>query len=52
MIPISTDARAWLATGHTGMRKGYESLSLIVRETLRRNPNGGHLFCFEADAAI
>ena len=27
-------------------RKGYASLSLIVQETLRRNPNGGHLFVF------
>ena len=46
MIPVSTDARVWLVTGKTDMRKGYASLSLIVQETLRRNPNGGHLFVF------
>jgi IS66 Orf2 like protein len=43
MIPVPTDARVWLVTGCTDMRKGYASLSLIVQETLRRNPNGGHL---------
>lgn len=46
MIPVSADARVWLVTGHTDMRKGYASLALIVQETLRRNPNGGHLFVF------
>jgi len=46
MIPVPTDARVWLVTGHADMRKGYASLSLIVQETLRRNPGGGHLFVF------
>ena len=36
----------WLATGHTDMRKGFASLSLQVQEVLRRDPLGGHLFCF------
>ena len=46
MIPFSTDAHVWPLTGQTDMREGYASLSLIVQETLRRNPNGGHLFVF------
>jgi transposase len=46
MIPMAADARVWLVAGHTDMRKGYASLSLIVQETLRRNPHGGHLFVF------
>ena len=36
----------WLATGHTDMRKGFPGLSLQVQEVLRRDPLGGHLFCF------
>jgi transposase len=46
MIPIPTGVRVWLATGHTDMRKGFASLALIVQETLRRDPHGGHLFVF------
>lgn len=46
MIPIPTGVRVWLATGHTDMRKGFASLGLIVQETLKRDPNGGHLFVF------
>ena len=46
MIPVPTGARVWLATGHTDMRKGFASLSLQVQEVLRRDPLGGHLFCF------
>jgi transposase len=38
--------RVWLATGHTDMRKGFPSLALQVQEVLRRDPLGGHLFCF------
>ena len=46
MISIAPETRVWLVTGHTDMRKGYGRLSLIVQETLRHNPNGGHLFVF------
>jgi transposase len=44
MIPANT--RVWLATGHTDMRKGFDGLTLLVQETLRRDPHGGHLFVF------
>jgi transposase len=44
MIPSGT--RVWLATGHTDMRKGFNGLALLVQETLKRDPHGGHLFVF------
>ena len=46
MIPVPTGVRVWLATGHTDMRKGFDSLALLVQETLRRDPHCGHLFVF------
>jgi transposase len=46
MIPIPTSARVWLATGYTDMRRGFPSLALQVQEILKRDPLGGHLFCF------
>jgi transposase len=46
MIPVPSNVRVWLATGHTDMRKGFAGLSLLVQEVLRRDPLGGHLFCF------
>jgi transposase len=46
MIPVPSGVRVWLATGHTDMRKGFASLSLIVQETLKHDPNNGHLFVF------
>jgi transposase len=46
MIPIPTGVRVWLATGYTDMRKGFPSLALQVQEVLRKDPLGGHLFCF------
>ena len=35
MIPVPSNVRVWLATGHTDMRKGFASLSLQVQEVLR-----------------
>ncbi len=46
MIPLPSGARVWLATGHTDMRKGFDGLALLVQETLKRDPHGGHLFVF------
>jgi transposase len=46
MIPLPSGVRVWLATGHTDMRKGFASLALLVQEVLKRDPLGGHLFCF------
>ena len=46
MIPMPMGVRVWLATGHTDMRKGFDGLALIVQETLKRDPHGGHLVRF------
>jgi transposase len=46
MIPIGSGVRVWIATGHTDMRRGMNTLALMVQETLRRNPHGGDLYVF------
>ncbi|WP_339426767.1 IS66 family insertion sequence element accessory protein TnpB, partial [Pseudomonas proteolytica] len=45
-IPIPSGTQVWLATGHTDMRKGFDGLALLVQQTLKRDPHGGHLFVF------
>jgi len=51
MIPISSNARIWIATGYTDMRKGMQGLSLLVQESLGviRSPETS--LC-SADAAV
>ena len=46
MIPVPLGVKVWLATGHTDMRKGFASLALLAQEVLKRDPLGGHVFCF------
>lgn len=46
MIPAPSGVKVWLAIGYTDMRRGFPGLSLMVQETLRRDPHSGHLFCF------
>lgn len=46
MITVGTGVRVWLATGHTDMRKGFGSLTLLVQETLKRDPHAGDLYVF------
>lgn len=46
MIPFPSGTRVWLATGHTDMRRGMNGLALQVREVLKRDPYGGHVFVF------
>jgi len=46
MIPIRPGVKVWIATGHTDMRRGMNSLSLQVQEVLKRDPHGGDLFVF------
>jgi transposase len=46
-VPTTTATgavRVWLATGHTDMRRGCLGLALLVQETLKTDPHGGHLF--------
>jgi transposase len=46
MIPVSSGIRVWLATGHTDMRRGMNSLALLVQEGLKHDPHGGDLYVF------
>ncbi len=46
LITVPAGVRIHLALGATDMRKGLESLSLLVQEVLRQDPFGGHLFIF------
>jgi transposase len=46
MIPIPSGVRVWIATGHTDMRCGMNSLALLVQEAFTRNPHGGDLYVF------
>ncbi|WP_143078316.1 IS66 family insertion sequence element accessory protein TnpB, partial [Devosia psychrophila] len=38
MIPVRSDVRVWLASGHTDMRKGMGGLARLVQEGLGRDP--------------
>src|SRR3979411_3417133 len=46
MIPVPTGVRIWVATGYTDMRKGMQGLSLLVQESLGRDPFAGDVFVF------
>ena len=46
MIPIASGVRVWIATGHTDMRRGMNSLGLLVQEAFKRDPHGGDLYVF------
>jgi transposase len=46
MIPVASGVRVWIATGHTDMRRGMNTLALQVQEALKRDPNGGDLYVF------
>ena len=46
MIPVRSDVRVWLASGHTDMRKGMSGLARLVQEGLGRDPFAGDVFVF------
>ena len=46
MIPVPSGVRVWIATGHTDMRRGMNSLALLVQEVFKRDPHGGDLYVF------
>ena len=46
MIPIPSGVRVWIATGHTDMRRGMQSLALTVQESLKRDAHAGDLYVF------
>jgi transposase len=46
MIPVPSNVRVWIATGHTDMRRGMVGLALQVQEGLKRDPHAGDLYIF------
>ena len=52
MIPIPSGVRVWIATGHTDMRRGMQSLAPTVQESLKRDPRAGITISSAVAAAI
>lgn len=48
MNSIPSGVRVWVATGHTNMRRGMQSLALAVQESLKRDPTAGDLYIFRS----
>src|SRR6202162_3043902 len=46
MIPIPSGVKVWIATGHTDMRCGMNSLALLVQEAFKRDAHAGDLYVF------
>jgi transposase len=46
MIAMPPGVRVWIATGHTDMRRGMNTLALLVQEAFKRDPHGGDLYVF------
>jgi transposase len=51
MIPVPSNVRVWIATGHTDMRRGMVGLALQVQEGLKRDPHAGDLYIFRGKRA-
>ena len=47
MIGIPAGSRIYLACGHTDMRKGFDSLAVLVQQVLMQDPYSGALFAFK-----
>lgn len=45
MIPIASGVRVWIATGHTDMRRGMNSLALLVQEAFKRTRTAATSMC-------
>jgi len=46
MIALPAGTRIYLACGTTDMRRGFDSLALLVQEVLQQNPHSGAVFAF------
>jgi transposase len=51
MIPVASGVRVWIATGHTDMRRGMNTLALQVQEVLKRDAHGGDLYVFRGKSS-
>jgi transposase len=52
MIAFPAGVKVWLAGGVTDMRRGMNSLALMVQQGLGRDPHGGELFLLPRRARI
>ena len=52
MIPVPSDAKIWIALGHTDMRRGMRGLALQVQESLKRDPHQGDLYIFRGRSSL
>jgi len=52
MITVPAGVRVYLAMGPTDMRKGIDSLSVLVQELLKLDPFCGHLFAFRGRRGV
>jgi len=50
MIPVRSDVKVWISTGHTDMRNGMVGLAMLIQEGLSRDPHAGDLFIFRGRA--
>ena len=46
MLSFLSNTRVYLAAGATDLRKSFDTLAGVVRESLRMDPLSGHLFVF------
>jgi len=46
MLMLAATTKIFVATSPVDMRKGFDSLSIVVREVLAADPLSGHLFIF------
>ena len=46
MLSLASTLRIFLAIEPTDMRKGFDGLSLLVRDRIAQDPLSGHLFVF------
>jgi transposase len=51
LIAVPAGVRIHLALGATDMRKSFDGLALLVQETLKLDPFGGHIFIFRGRRA-
>lgn len=48
MLSVPRQIRIFLCVEPTDMRKGFDTLAGVVRDTLREDPLSGHLFVFRS----
>jgi transposase len=51
MTLLPPGVKVHLASGYTDMRKGMDSLGVLVQEVLQQDPFSGHLFVFRGRKA-